>query len=66
VRRLWERFQAMMAAVAFAEVGEVDTARQIMAEAQTDRPAEPPGKTDPSRPSRRSPSGGLHGAGSKA
>lgn len=34
LKRLWKRFEAAMAAVAFAEEGEVEEARRIMAEAR--------------------------------
>lgn len=34
LKKLWKRFEAAMAAVAFAEEGEIETARQIMAEAR--------------------------------
>jgi hypothetical protein len=34
LKKLWKRFEAAMAAVAFAEEGEIEAARQIMAEAR--------------------------------
>ena len=39
MRRLSEKLQAMLAAVSFAEVGEVETARWMMADAGMDRAA---------------------------
>ncbi len=34
LKKLWKRFEAAMAAVAFAEEGEIEAARQIMSEAR--------------------------------
>jgi len=42
MKNIWEKFETVMVAAAFAEEGEFDTARQIMKEDQprkTDRPS---------------------------
>lgn len=49
MRKLLEKIEALMAAVAFAEEGEVETARQIMAEAEVVGPGDP--HSTPGRPS---------------
>lgn len=49
MRRLLEKIEALMAAVAFAEEGEVEAARQIMTEAEVAEPDDRHGK--PERPS---------------
>ncbi len=49
MKKLLRRIEADLAAAAFAEEGEADTARWIMAEAATDRPADTQGKQAESR-----------------
>ncbi len=41
MRKLLEKIEAMMTAVAFAEEGEVEAARQIMTEAGVGEPGDP-------------------------
>jgi len=49
VRKLWEKIGTLMAAAAFAEEGEVETARQMLAEAEVDAPRDP--REKPASPS---------------
>ena len=51
MRKLLEKIQALMTAVAFAEEGEVEAARQIMAEAGIAGPGDPHGKSEHPSPS---------------
>ncbi len=50
MKRLFEELEALMAAAAFAEEGEVETARRLMGEAGADEPAERPEARRPLRP----------------
>jgi hypothetical protein len=49
LKKLWKRFEAAMAAVAFAEEGEIEAARQIMSEARGDEAGERQ-RDEPHRP----------------
>ncbi|HET6922673.1 MAG TPA: hypothetical protein VFI16_05955 [Anaeromyxobacteraceae bacterium] len=44
VRKLWEKIEILMAAAAFAEEGEAETARQVLEEAGVAEPRDPAGK----------------------
>ena len=46
MKRLLEKIEALMAAVAFAEEGEVEAARQIMTEAGLAESGDPDGRQD--------------------
>lgn len=50
MKKLLSKLEALMAAVAFAEEGEVEAARQIVAEAGAAEPAGQGGKPDDSSP----------------
>lgn len=47
MKRLWEKIEALMAAAAFAEEGEVEAARQMLTEAGVGQPGEPDGTRAP-------------------
>jgi len=53
MKRLLKKLEATMAAVAFAEQGEAETARQIVAEADRDEPAARKGRQPALRPGYR-------------
>ncbi len=50
MKKLLSKIEALMAAVAFAEEGEVEAARQLVAEAGAAEPADQDGKPDDSSP----------------
>ena len=50
MRKLWEKIGTLLAAAAFAEEGEVETAREMMAEAGMDPPGGHQEKPDSSSP----------------
>ncbi|HZY05250.1 MAG TPA: hypothetical protein VFF02_17305 [Anaeromyxobacteraceae bacterium] len=49
MKKLWEKIGTLMAAAAFAEEGEVETAREMLAETDADAPG------DEQKPMRRPP-----------
>jgi hypothetical protein len=60
MKKALDKFEASMAAAAFAEEGDADTARQIMAEAGKDRTADPQsGRTVAAQESKRKPIGTM-------
>ena len=58
MKRLWEKIETLLAAAAFAEEGEVETAREMLAEAGLDAPG------DRQKPA--SPQPGLYATHAKA
>ena len=59
MRKLWEKIETLFAAAAFAEEGEVETAREMLAEAGLDAPGDAEQKPP-------SPAAGLYAPHAKA